>query len=107
MGGKVRAWTHSVPFDEKAMVQNVASLPFVKPVAIMPDVIGVWGPPSSCARLSDTERLLARVSMPVCEATSDTPLGSQRSQDHHLSSDRVVNALSRCDAGRRLEQSTA
>jgi RNA-splicing ligase RtcB len=41
MGGTVRAWTHSVPFDEKAMVQNVASLPFVKPVAIMPDVH--WG----------------------------------------------------------------
>ena len=41
--GKVRAWTKGVPFDEKAQEQvgRVASLPFVQPVAIMPDVH--WG----------------------------------------------------------------
>lgn len=41
--GKVRAWTKGVSFDEKAQEQvgRVASLPFVQPVAIMPDVH--WG----------------------------------------------------------------
>lgn len=41
--GRVRAWTKGVPFDEGAreQVKNVASLPFVQSVAIMPDVH--WG----------------------------------------------------------------
>jgi tRNA-splicing ligase RtcB len=41
--GKVRAWTYGVQFEEEArkQVANMASLPFVEGIAVMPDVH--WG----------------------------------------------------------------
>jgi len=55
MGGKVRAWTKGVPFDEKAVEQvaRVANLPFVRPVAIMPDVH--WGMGATIGSVIPTE----------------------------------------------------
>lgn len=53
--GRVRAWVRGVPFDEKAQdqVKNVSSLPFVQPVAIMPDVH--WGMGATIGSVIPTE----------------------------------------------------
>lgn len=55
MGGMVRAWTRGVPFDDRArqQVENVISLPFVRPVAIMPDVH--WGMGATVGSVIPTE----------------------------------------------------
>ena len=58
-GSPIKAWTHGVHFDQKALqqVRNVAELPFIhKHVAVMPDVH--WGMGATVGSVIPTDRAI-------------------------------------------------